>query len=261
MEYNLFRFFRFFQSSVWECKVGLTNRQRAFLEKLLDVYYSHRRLSVHYTTVARALGVANSTAYEMLKLLEQKGYVSSEYHLPDRPPAGGRSMVLFRPTMKGLRVFRHLAGEDIRNREWDGIKEKVLTRLSAEGLPGDNELLSELLRAIPQSEDPLSYCSRVIAASLVSVRGHIADRVHQLAVFREMLSEEMLALDALDLLPGLAIGFASALSGGSARLTALAESARRYQQYLQQMDEETRRRLLRFSREMMDALHIPPRRG
>jgi DNA-binding MarR family transcriptional regulator len=241
---------------VWESKVGLTNRQRAFLEKLLDVYHIHHRESVHYTTLARALGVANSTAYEMLKALEQKGYVSSEYHLPDRPVAGGRSMVRFRPTMKGLRMFRHLAGEDIRNREWDGIKDKVFARLSAEGLPGDNELLSELLGAIPQSEDPLSYCGRVIAASLVSMRGHVANRVQQLAIFREMVAGEKWALDALDLLPGFAIGFASALSGGSARLTSLAESVKRYQKYLQQMDEETRRRLLRFSREMMDALQI-----
>lgn len=236
--------------------MGLTNRQRAFFEKLLDVYHSHRGRSVHYTTLARGLGVANSTAYEMLKLLEQKGYVSSEYHLPDRHVAGGRSMVLFRPTMKGLRIFRHLAGEDIRNKEWDGMKGKVLGRLSAEGLPGDNELLSELLRAIPQSEDPLSYCGRVVAASLVSVRGHVANRGQQLAQFREMVAGEKSALDALDLLPGFAVGFASALSGASARLTALAESAKRYQKYLQQMDEETRRRLLRFSREMMDALHI-----
>ena len=239
----------------------LTNRQRAFLERLLDVYYGHRQLSVHYTTLARALGVANSTAYEMLKLLEQKGYVSSEYRLPDRRSAGGRSQVLFRPTMRALRVFRHLAGEDIRNREWEGIKEEVLARLCAEGLPEDKELLSELLTAIPQSADPLPYCGRVIAASLLSMRGHVADRLQQFAIFREIVTGDKSALDALDLLPGFAVGFASALSGGSVRLTALAEYAKRYQKYLLQMDDETRVRLVRFSREMLNALQIFATRG
>ena len=232
----------------------LTNRQRAFLESLLDVWYSHRQQSVHYTTLARALGVAHSTAYEMLKLLEQKGYASSEYRLPDRRSAGGRSQVLFRPTMKALRVFRRLAGQDLRNREWDRIKEGVLARLCAEGLPEDKELLSELLAAIPQSADPLSYCARVIAASLLSVRAQIANRLQQFAIFREIVSGEESAVDSLNLLPGFAIGIASALGNGSARLTPLSGCAKRYQEYLQQMDEETRLRLLRFSREMLEAL-------
>ena len=64
--------------------MSLTSRQRASLAESLEVYHRHRREPIHYTALAVALGMANSTAYEMLKLLERKGYVSSEYRLSDR---------------------------------------------------------------------------------------------------------------------------------------------------------------------------------
>lgn len=237
----------------------LTSRQRAFLEKLFDVYYDHRRQPIHYTALARALRVANSTAYEMLRLLEQKGYVSSEYHLADDHVGPGRSMVLFRPTMKALRMFRHLLGEDGRGKEWEFVKEKVLGRLAAEGLPDDEQLLTDLVAAIPESEDPLSYCGRVVAASLVSIKGQLLSRIQELSIFRDMGSEDTANFDALDLLPGFALGFSYASRRNSSWLSRLAEYARRYQAYLHQMDEEARLRLLRFSREIMDALQFPLR--
>jgi len=38
------------------------------------------------------------TAYDMLRLLEERGLVTSEYVLPEQGP--GRSMIVFRPTAK-----------------------------------------------------------------------------------------------------------------------------------------------------------------
>ena len=95
----------FFSRLYSERIMTLTHRQRTFLHRLLDVYPDHRDEPVHYSTVAQALGVSNTTAYEMMKLLEKKGYVSSEYRLPDRHRGPGRSQVLFRPTWKGLRTW------------------------------------------------------------------------------------------------------------------------------------------------------------
>ncbi len=239
----------------------LTSRQHAFLEKLFDVYYHHRRQSIHYTTLARALGVANSTAYEMLKLLEQKGYVSSEYHLADHHAGPGRSMVLFRPTMKALRMFRHLLGEDARHKEWEFVKGKVLERLAAEDLPDDEQLLADLVAAIPESQDPLAYCGRVVAASLVSLKSQLLSRVQEFNIFREMGNGDAVSSDALDLLPGFALGFSYALRHNSLWLSRLTEGVKRYQAYLRQMDEGARTRLLRFSREVMAALRIAVREG
>ncbi len=59
----------------------LTNRQIVFLNKLLDVY-KEMEGPVHYSIVAGRLGLNNSTAYDMLRLLEQKGMVGSVYGTP-----------------------------------------------------------------------------------------------------------------------------------------------------------------------------------
>ena len=53
----------------------LTFRQKTFLSKLLDLYHEMRE-PVHYSLVAERLGLSSSTAYDMLRLLEQKGMVS-----------------------------------------------------------------------------------------------------------------------------------------------------------------------------------------
>ncbi len=239
----------------------LTARQRAFLEKMLDVYYGHQRQPVHYSTLAHALGVAKSTAYEMLKLLEQKGYVSSEYHLADDHTGPGRSMILFQPTMKTLRTFRHLLGEDARDIDWEVIKHKVLERLAAEGLPNDEDLLYELVAAIPESRDSISYCCRVIAASLLSLRSQFVSRVQASTLFRSLAGGEASSLAALDLLPGFALGFHCALHRDPSWMSRLAECAERYQAYLHQMDEEALRGLVRFSRDLVDALQLSSRSG
>lgn len=237
----------------------LTVRQRAFLDKLFDVYYAHREQPIHYTELANALGVANSTAYEVLKSLELKGYVSSEYHLADNHTGPGRSMVLFRPTMKALRRFRHLLGEDARHKEWDFVKARLLERLAAQASPDDANLLADLLAAIPESDDPLSYCGRVLAASMVSIRSQLWIRIQESGLFKDMINEDNLSSDALDLLPGFALGLSCASEQEPSWLGRLAQYVRKYQGYLHELDEAARVRLLHFSREVMVALQFPLR--
>jgi predicted transcriptional regulator len=45
----------------------LTFRQKAFLSKLIDVYREMQE-PVHYSIIAKRLGLNNSTAYDMLRL-------------------------------------------------------------------------------------------------------------------------------------------------------------------------------------------------
>ena len=60
--------------------IKLTPRQRAFLDKLFDLYHEHQG-PVHYSLVAERLGVNKFSAYDMLKLLEKKGVARSDYVL------------------------------------------------------------------------------------------------------------------------------------------------------------------------------------
>jgi len=71
-------------------KNRLTRRQQQFLSQFLDI---HREMghSVHYVVVAERLGISKVSAYEMLRLLEEKELVKAEYqsnpgqHGPGRP--------------------------------------------------------------------------------------------------------------------------------------------------------------------------------
>ena len=128
--------------------------------------------------------------------------------------------------------------------------------MASEGLPDDEELLSELVTGIAESTDPLSYCGRVLAASLVSMRGHFRSRVQEFNALLRTAGENGVGLSALEMLPGFALGLAYALRENSRLLGRLTEYGKRYQSYLRQMDEEARSRLLRFSREVMAVLHL-----
>ena len=80
--------------------MGLTPRQRQFLEALAELCRTSGR-SVHYSAVAEALSVSPFSAYDMLKVLESKGVVSSEYVVEGGSPSPGRSAIRFWP-MAGL---------------------------------------------------------------------------------------------------------------------------------------------------------------
>ena len=83
--------------------IKLTFRQKAFLDKLHDVY-SEMQGPIHYSLVAERLGLSNSTAYDMLRVLEQKGMVGSQYATPKEIAGPGRSSILFYPTCSGKGV-------------------------------------------------------------------------------------------------------------------------------------------------------------
>ena len=81
---------------------------------------------------------------------------------------------------------RRLGDLKARGRRWEREKEKVLARLAIEGLPGDEGFLTDLLAAIPESDDSLSYCAQVVTASLVSLRSQVADKVGRLSILKEI---------------------------------------------------------------------------
>ena len=75
----------------------LTPRQQTFLDKLFDLYRECKG-PVHYSMVAETLGVNKFSAYDMLKVLEEKGVAASDYVLNNEQTGPGRSQVVFYPT-------------------------------------------------------------------------------------------------------------------------------------------------------------------
>lgn len=233
-------------------KKKLTRRQQQFLSQFLDVY---RDLDgpVHYVTVAERLGIGKVTAYEMLRLLEERGLVRSEYNTNPDQHGPGRPIVLFHPTGEARRVIHELAGDSADLEDWQAVKERILHQLREGRAGGYEELLSNLLSRIPERHSPLIFVTELVTAMILT-----------LASIREspemrMLMEHLRRIG----LPG-EIGL-SALSGIGLTLSILERINRRfstillaqiskYECMLSQLSEENRRRLGEFTREVVSIL-------
>ena len=232
----------------------LTLRQRAFFNKLLDLYKEAQR-PIHYTVVAQKLGVNRFSAYDMLKLLEEKGLVGSEYVLEGNS-GPGRSSIVFYPLVKAKdrakEVLAHLTGA-AEAQEWEQAQERILTALR-EGQIADKDLLNELLAAIPQTSSPLAYCARVMTALLLRMRQPIRTGDLAGSLTRLLTPGEESSAAGLDVFAGFALGLSATRQRADREWERLMEYVKRYQGYVQEMDSERQDALADFLREMVGAM-------
>jgi DNA-binding Lrp family transcriptional regulator len=140
--------------------IKLTVRQKIFLIRLVEVF-SKTRLPVHHSALAKALGLSKSTTYDMLKLLESKGWIYSLYAVADAPRKQGRSKIMFLPTEWSIEeVFRPLGGEDA---EGEQTKEFLIRFLEKQRKNEFNKFyedsskdLHDLLSAVSREEPSLA---------------------------------------------------------------------------------------------------------
>jgi len=230
----------------------LTRRQREFLSRFLDLYKEAQE-PIHYTEVARRLGIGKVTAYEMLRLLEERGLVRSQFRLPRGRRGPGRAAVLFAPTKEAHRVLRQLAGPAANGEDWEAIKAQILTRLREGQAEGYEQLLNDLLARLPERRSPLRYMAELTTAILLALRsmlegpyGHLLrQRLQRIGLPGE------LGLNALTGL-GMALGLAEQVNRRVS--TALLSEADRCQRTIQELSEENRRRLAEFVREVLGVL-------
>jgi DNA-binding PadR family transcriptional regulator len=232
----------------------LTGRQKMFLGQFLDLYRQDRE-PIHYTTMAEELGVGKITAYDMLRLLEEKGLVSSEYVLPEGGRERGRSTVLFRPTQKATEVIAELAGDKWDREEWTAVKERILGALHADKGTDYEGLLDEILLRIPQRKTSMLYAAETITAVILNLY-QVREEAEAAGLFgyvRRMGRPGELGLSAL---AGLTMGL-SLVERANRRFTSqLLSYARRYQDSLSTLSGESRRVLADFAREVMNAMGL-----
>jgi DNA-binding PadR family transcriptional regulator len=144
--------------------VKLSSRQRDFLSHLLDLC-REAEAPVHYVSVARALDVRPVTAYEMLRLLEDKGLVCSETVRPQG--RRGRSVVVFSPTEKATALLAELTGDTLSKREWAEAKAGILQALETGGGIDHQNLLNELLLRIPERKSPLLFAADMVTVIIL----------------------------------------------------------------------------------------------
>ncbi len=140
----------------------LTGRQETFIQQLLDLY---RELNgpIHYSELAERVGVSPFTAYDMLRVLEEKGFVTSTYRLDSNKPVVGRSEIVFLPTEQTHRLFVKLAGDaDLDN--WETVKVQIMASIRAGGLDDEIDLAEEILARVPPDvPELLRYCIEVMS--------------------------------------------------------------------------------------------------
>jgi len=235
----------------------LTFRQKTFLSKLLDLYHEMRE-PVHYSLVAERLGLSGSTAYDMLRLLEQKGMVGSEYATPKVTPGPGRSNILFFPTVEATDLFSRLAGESQEQEEWEDVKAHILVSLR-QGKASDYQgLLRELLVRIPEAGSPLVRCAEVITALLLSLREtrHTFGRQSPVSI---LLGAPVGSL-GMSTLAGLALGLCLADKKMRHLLGDFQKYTKRYETSLQELSPESLKTLHRFTRDVWSILKRVPQR-
>ena len=223
----------------------LTRRQKQFLSQFLDIY-QEKDVPIHYVGLAKRLDIGKITAYEMLKLLEKRGLVEAEYHLPPGNRGPGRSEVYFRPTKEANQLFERLAESTADIEEWEIVKQRILKELQDGKAGGYETLLNDLLVRIPEQRSPLIFITEmvtIIILALTPIQKAANDKGLLDHLSRIGLPGEI-GLIAL-------AGFGTALSlveNVNLNLsTFLMEQSGKYQEMLAQLNEEKKKQLTDFT--------------
>lgn len=230
----------------------LTRRQEEFVRSLLDLY-GEMHEPFHYSELAERLGVSRFTAYDMLRILEEKGIVVSQYQLDEARSGPGRSAVMYEPTPRARRVLADVFG-DRGKEDWQEVTAQLLT-LVQEGAFGDEELAQELLARTPPDEPPtLRYCLEVMTVVALRLRRH-ADQERLAAQAQALLAaSEENCRASLSLLGGLALGALGDDDGSEAWQEELLEHVWQYQALVVDMAPDACRRLAQRLEELFAPL-------
>jgi predicted transcriptional regulator len=230
-----------------EHAMKLTGRQKDFLSKFLDLYREADR-PLHYAVLADRVGVTKITAYDMLRLLEERGLVASEYVLL-KEGGPGRSSIVFYPTERAAKAMAQQAGEDWDKKEWERVRERILQALD-ERRGAYQNLLDEILLRIPKRKSPMLYATEMITAIFLQLH-QLRDELKINGIFPDLhlvgLPDEL----GLNALPGLTLGLTLVEKANRRVTTLLLSYTQRYQDNLARLSADNKKRLSDFAQEVM----------
>lgn len=232
-------------------KKKLTHRQQQFLSQFLDLYQEMDH-PIHYVALAERLKLGNVTVYEMLRLLEERGLVRSEYDMESRS-GPGRPTILFQPTAEARRVLNQLAGDSANVGDWLVVKEQILQKLRDGQADGHEHLLAELLARLPEQRSPLIFITELITAMILTL-ATIPDAPQVRALLERLVRIGLPEEIGLSALSGIGLALSVLERINRRTTTLLLAQFGKYEDMLTQMNEENRRRLSEFAREVADIL-------
>lgn len=231
----------------------LTPRQQTFLDKLFELY-SEFKGPVHYSVVAEKLGVNKFSAYDMLKVLEEKGVAASDYVLSDNQMGPGRSQVVFYPTHKAAQFLTQLRDEMRYNADWQSVKERILRRLEEARQRKPVDAIREALSNLPDAKTPLNYCAEMISVLVLNLE-RLRDR-NLLPIVETLSTKGQVGLGTL---AGLSLGSTlteddAATDDETTVTEKLLTHTKRFQSQLTEMSDESITKLSSFLSDAMTIL-------
>lgn len=233
----------------------LTRRQQDFIRNMLDLYHELQG-PIHYSALAERIGVSRITAYDMLRLLEDKGYVRSNYQLSADRSSPGRSTILYYPTEKANQTFAQLA-QEVNAPNWEALQESIIAMMGEEGgkLDEEKEISQEILERIPPEGSPeLRYCVEVV--TIITLRLRKSPNLSILQDYcQRILATGTTNTSDFMLFGGFALGLlvAEQVEHPEWNLELL-EHVRQCQRVIPSMDESERRRLISILQDLLLAL-------
>jgi hypothetical protein len=209
---------------------------------------------VHYSAVAERLGVNRFSAYDMLKVLEEKGFALSSYVLAAEHSGPGRSMVVFSPSPQATTMLT--LGEDtLPLEDWQQVRKRVLTKLKSARETNYREALNDLLARLPDATAPLTFCTEMTGALLLNL-GRARARAAGLNPFRALAALRSQDDAGLGTLAGLSVGATLSTDdeAGTSLTKRLLDQAHHYQANLSRLSHEARLALIEFLEEALEAL-------
>jgi Mn-dependent DtxR family transcriptional regulator len=148
----------------------LTRRQEEFIRKMIELKREFAG-PVRYSLLAERLGVSPFTAYDMLCLLEEKGFVTSEYLLPAEKSGPGRAERVFYPSALAQNHHQQiieLAGSE--HLDGEALKAFALEKLRT-GEVQDQELTEQMMaRLVPSGQGEVRYCVEVMTIAALRLK-------------------------------------------------------------------------------------------
>lgn len=228
--------------------MNLTRRQQEFLRNVIDLYREAQK-PLHYSIVAERSGVSPITAYDMLRLLEERGFVESQYVVPES--GSGRSTVVFSPTIKMAEAVTQLAGQDWDLEEWERVKDQILSSLRSGRGTDYYPLLEEILVRIPERHTPMLFVTEMIAAILLTLFQLTGEQSRDGGLIGRMRALGLPAELGLNALAGLAVGLSFVERANRRVRSTLFANHQQYQDCLQKLSADNRQRLSAFAQEVI----------
>jgi DNA-binding PadR family transcriptional regulator len=148
----------------------LTRRQEEFIQQMIELKREFAS-PIHYSLLAERLGVSPFTAYDMLCLLEEKGYVTSEYQLRTDKCGPGRAERVFHPSEMAQKQHQQLVDQiGAPHFNSEAFKTFALEKLRNNESP-DPELTRQMIaRLQPSGYGAMRYCVEVMTIAALRLK-------------------------------------------------------------------------------------------